>query len=58
MMTAGPWLLSLFFRNPPPPLLSSVFSSVEHLMTEKALLLGRNGLQGKVAWSVSCAGFI
>lgn len=58
MMIAGPWLFSLFYPAPHTPPPCSVLSRVEHQMTEKALLLGRNGLQGKVARSVSCIGFI
>lgn len=58
MMIAGPWLFSLFFQHPLPFHPCSVLSRVEHQMTEKALLLGCNGLQGRVAWSVSCTGFI
>ena len=61
IMTAGPWFLfpSLSLPKTPhatPHPFAVFLSSVEHQMTEKPLLLGCNGLQGKVACSVGCAG--
>lgn len=53
-MIGGLVLLSFFPLQPP----SSVLSGVEHQMTGKDVLLGCIGLQGKVAWSVSCTQFI